>query len=170
MGFSTPPGHRNPTYDENTNGLIDRTEGVNIPDYTEDPNSPVDVTAQDSVTFTPQQPADEILIKSSPTVEGFTALRVNGDTGSNYDTVDSNDTNTNGRDQFEFNKGRDRATLRIRGVSNQIGISQTLVTEARNYLENGSNANVSGPITQFTIRNRFGNPVDARFRVYTIDI
>jgi len=26
MGFSTPPGHRNPTYDTNTNGQVDAVE------------------------------------------------------------------------------------------------------------------------------------------------
>jgi len=26
MGFSTPPGHRNPTYDTNTDGAIDSLE------------------------------------------------------------------------------------------------------------------------------------------------
>jgi len=26
MGFSTPPGHRNPTYDTNTDGAIDNLE------------------------------------------------------------------------------------------------------------------------------------------------
>jgi len=146
-----------------------RTE-PNVPAYEEDPNSPFTATNTTSKTFALANPANDLLILSDPRTLGQNRLRVNGDTGSNYRVVESDDSFTNGLDAFQVPDGSERASLVLRGRSGAIGMSVTSASGTASRPDGGSNFATNGPIDQFTLFNTFGQTRDVRLRVFTLDI
>jgi len=145
-----------------------RTE-PNVPAYEEDPNSPFEVAQQSSVTVEPDTPADEVLILPDSTTTNFDSLRVNSQT-SGYDTVERDGTVQVDESDFTIGSGSRQFRVRLRATSNavimQVAVSSALSSDP----VAGKNLNTSGPITQFTLSDEFGSDVDARFRVYTLNI
>jgi len=170
MGFSTPPGHRNPTYDSDTDGFIDQTKGVNVPDYEEDPNSFFSVLNGPSLTCTLAEPANNLLILSSPGRAGFTEMQVNGTTTTSYSVVDNSDTVTRGRDSFRVPPGERRTELRLHATPSGVAMTAQSGEDTSNQPVAGRTTDASPPITQFTLRLASGGFSNAKVRVYAITV
>jgi len=145
-----------------------RTE-PNVPAYEEEQASPFEVTQQSSVTVSPDTPADEVLILPDSTTTNFDRLRVNFQT-SGYDTVERDGTVRVSQTSFDIGSGPRQFRIRLRATSNavlmQVDVSSSLSSDP----VAGKNLNTVNSIPQFTLINTAGSDVDARFRVYTLDI
>jgi len=63
-----------------------RTE-PNVPGFTEDANSPIKGTQQTSVSFSFAGNFDQVIIFPTAQTRGFNSIRVNGNTGNNYNVL-----------------------------------------------------------------------------------
>jgi len=163
MGFSTPPGHRNPTYDENTNGLVDQAEGVNVPDWEEDPNSPATGSNTGSVTVSLANSLvyARVIVKARYDSSGSffnLNMRVNGDTGTNYDYEELGGSTTAGRDEWVLTQADDKTgtwagSVDLNANSTGIACSGPFSKSARGSsgeILAGTNRSVSAPLNSVT--------------------
>jgi len=146
-----------------------RTE-PNVPAYEEDPNSPFTATNTTSKTFTLANPGNDLLILSDPDVRGFDQLQVNGVTSKRYEVVDNGNTVISDLDLFRIARGNLRSRLHIRAVGFGVSIATKQAEDSRDATVGGTTFDASGPITQFTMSDELGDKVDARLRVYALDV
>jgi len=166
MGFSTPPGHRNPTYDADRDGFIDQTKGVNVPNHAEIPSSPFDVTNQSSVTVSLSNSPNRVLVLSDPSTFGFGRLQVNGVT-SGYDTTNNDGSEVTGLSFFQIPVAPSRPALRITAASGSVRYTVAGAVSPGGNM-GGINFNTDTSISQFTLLSSVSR--SERFRVYRLDI
>jgi len=141
-----------------------------VPDYTEDPNSPFEVTQQTSLNAQLANPRRRVLILADPSGDGFNAMRVNGDAGANYDILRLSDSTTQGRTEWKLKTGLVRDKIQLVGNSFQIGMSTLPTNTGTEPAVAGRNNSVSGAITQFTLFDRGDFKRNARVRAYALDV
>jgi len=146
-----------------------RTE-PNVPAYEEDPNSPLEVSQQTSATFTLANPSNRVLVLNDPTVRGFNRLQVNGDTGSNYNRVLEDGTEIIGDPEMSVGRSEQRANIVLIGTDSAVRMATDTADARAGGTTGGENTTISGPITQFTLRVSSVTPVDARIRVFALDV
>ena len=146
-----------------------RTE-PNVPAYEEDPNSPLEVSQQTSATFTLANPSNRVLVLNDPTFRGFNRLRVNGDTGLNYNSVVEDGTELVGRSEMFISRSEQRANITLIGTDSAVRMGMVTADDRSGGATGGANTTISGPITQFTLRVSSVTPVDARIRVFALDV
>jgi len=170
MGFSTPPGHRNPTYDSDTDGFIDQTKGVNVPAYEEDPNSPFSASSTTGATFTLANPADRVVVLTDTTTLGQNRLQLNGFTGPDYDNVANDGTLVSNDTSFlvGFPGQRHRLTLTANDFRSDMSV-QPAVKEADGPVS-GVCRGATRPITDLRFFNTSGSARPIRFRVFALDV
>lgn len=151
----------------------------NVPDWTEDANSPQVDTGVTSSTYSLSSTFDHVLIlvqlenKTSNTVA--TDLRINGDAGNNYDARFVDGSSASGQDGIP-------SFIRVPGGAAQTktwtfpgrfsgrfqaGFSPASTNSFAAVA--GVNANVSSPLTSVTLADAIGNNFDIRWQVYGID-
>lgn len=136
--------------------------------YEEDDNSPINVTNTSSVTFSLADSADGVLIIPQDDLSAsFNQLQVNGDTGANYDYVDTSDAETQGKNQWDIPNLQRVSKLKLMGVrGNKINFGLSLTGSFTAETDRGENRNVTAPITQITLKDDGGVTRDAKARVY----
>jgi len=181
MGFSTPPGHRNPTYDENTNGLVDQAEGVNVPGWQEDPSSPFTFTAQTSLTALLSESYDTVRVHYTLTDEKASPnrvdCRVQGDTTTNYTLMRRDGQKVTGAsevtrvDNIEPS-GTSNGVLEIDAKTGGVTVTPLTGMPRATALEQqtavGTLTSSSGPVSQVTL-GLFAN-VSGTIEVYGRDV
>jgi hypothetical protein len=136
--------------------------------YVEDANSPINVSGTTSTTFSLDTPAsDEVIIIPDKTTFGFDQLQVNGDTGQNYEQVDTADGKTTGNTQWSKLRPirvRKYTLLNDRDSEIQLGVDK--IGSATTETARGSNTNAAGDITQFTFIDSGGSTRSFKARVF----
>lgn len=184
MGFDTPGGGGGaPTdgpyltsgSDPDLSNETVVTSPENVPDWTEDGNSPITFAgATSKQTFNLNQSADaiEIIVLSSggnDTLE----LQVNGDTNANYDFISVGGTQTLGADGFgNVVRATSAPGARI-GLSGRfdgrLGAWAVRGGASTGGFSQGRNTNVSSPISSISFTPENANSVDLTARVYGLD-
>lgn len=138
--------------------------------YEEDGNSPINASSTDSVTYSVSGTYDQLIILAG-SGEGFNQLRVNGDSGQNYDYLDNADNQTQSASEWGIPRVFERDYLSIHDIrGSQIEISTPLASRKPGQTVAGDNTNVSGPITQFTLSDSGGANRDLTARVFGREI
>jgi hypothetical protein len=127
----------------------------------------------DSVTVNLNNPSNNVLVVSSRSGgTGFDRLQINGDTGPNYDVVDSVGNNSTGNNSIllgrfppDVNRFRmvDDRGGRIRGSLDRVGTETNDPTRF-------TNIKISGPVSSFKLFDSGATPRQARFAVFTRSI
>ncbi len=119
------------------------------------------------ITYNVNGNYEEMVLISSRNVLGLNALRVNGDTGTNYSYTDLAGNQTTGDSYWRIPTADRRGPLIIRAARN-IGIGINVRPTAANtgYTVAGFNSNVDGPISQFTLVQVNNNSYNEKIEVY----
>ena len=112
--------------------------------YEEDANSPLNASGS-TVSYSISGSYDEVIILITPGGGGHNAIRVNGDSGSNYDYVDNSDAQTTGQTEWQFGRiARDNRLFALRDAGSEIGLSADLAVARGNRTVAGSNGSEGG--------------------------
>jgi len=122
--------------------------------WEEDPNSPFTASNTTSKQFTLANDKDMVVLIPARQNIGHKGLQVNGDSGSNYDKVDNNDTVNTGSDRWtfpSFPRSYTRITLIANFSRGAIGMNAEPAFAQSGDTVYGSNGNVRPPINSFTV-------------------
>jgi hypothetical protein len=110
-------------------------------------------TNTDSFTYTMDTGSRDVIILTKPAVDGYTNLRINGDTGNNYDGDDWSGSETNGATEWNIPGNHARRYLHLRSQGRaRIGMGVGLNDSGQDgNIVIGRNDNQGGDITQFTL-------------------
>jgi len=136
--------------------------------YEEDDNSPIDASNTASVTHQMADDSDEVIIIPEKGFESFMdGLRVNGDSGDNYSTTDSSDSQQTGLTEFQYKSFHGWQYLVLHSnTGDRIAYGGVYADEFTGVGLRGHNDAVTPPISQFTILRRDGTQLDAKARVF----
>jgi len=137
--------------------------------YEEDDNSPWEFTAF-SDTFNLSGTYDAVIIIPYEDDSSDNRIRINGDTGNNYDYVDTSDTKTTGDDQLFMPKLAQVEYYYIHDLTgNSVNVGCQLIGSITSSPLRGSNANISGPISSVEFRSSSSRTVKSRVYGRSID-
>lgn len=143
---------------------------ANHPDWEPVKGEPIDVSATSSTTFSVSQDYDYIKIVSDKSNTGFDSLQVNGDTAGNYDYIEEDGTTTGGASYFPIGRAHRRDEVVISADASSIHAHAERPNGFAARFVGGSNANVSSPISQFTLFDNSGNNRTCYARVYGFNL
>jgi hypothetical protein len=129
----------------------------------------IDVSNTTSTTYSVSGTYDELIIMgtSGESGLGFDQLQVNGDTGSNYDTVDNADNLTTGQTEWSISRVYRREYLHVMDLNgDRLTFNAPLAGASTGNGIAGENANVSGPISQITLSDAGGSSRSLKARVF----
>jgi len=136
--------------------------------YEEDDNSPIDASNTASVTHQMADDSDEVIIIPEKGFYSFMdGLRVNGDSGDNYSTTDSSDSQQTGLTEFQYKSFHGWQYLVLHSnAGDRIAYGGVYADEYTGVGLRGHNDDVTPTISQFTILRRDGTQLDAKARVF----
>lgn len=167
MGFDTPDGGGG---------------GANVPDWSEDGNSPVSESGAATASITLADAYDEVMLRLDETTGSVNTtqdlqLLVNGDTGTNYFQRDSDGGSGASNTEFALGSSGDPAARGLSGSLLLLGrwggefqLSHGTVSRgSRASLLHGSNGGVTSPLDSLTLQWSDGT-ITTTFEVFGRDI
>lgn len=139
-----------------------------VPAWQEDGNSPLEVNAATSATYTLAESWDHILILARPK-RGFTSLQINGDTGTNYDYTTESGTDTNGASKFPLQEPTARYYIFLSSNSAQSIFRCGTATQGDRIVM-GRNGSETGGITKIKLLDPGPSDVTNTYRIYGLNV
>ena len=137
--------------------------------FEEDDNSPIDVTAEASVTYQMADPSQTVIVVTDGEGGGvgYDRLRLNGDTENNYGFIDNADNSTTGETAWQIERHYQSAYYWISGLDgSRINFSSPIMERDSGRVVAGSNRNIDPPINQLTFFEDDGREREFKARVY----
>jgi len=153
------------------------TVDPNVPDWTEDSDSPQTATGADSITVSIGDPSDVnwCYVKASDNNSSAdnADVQVNGDSGSNYKAVNQAGTTSNGNTSFPnvvpfVGNAEVVFVFQLNTARSGVGLRSLVADSAAGATVAGVNQAVSGQLNQFTISR--GASTDFTVEVFGRDV
>lgn len=178
MGFDTPGGgaptdapYLTSSSDPDLSNETVVNNPENVPTWTEDGNSPLSISGatSGSITLASSYKAVKVIVVDTGQNNEAMGMRVNGDTGANYDYVALDGTLTTGASQFDgvvTTQETDGQVMQLAGdwgANFNAFFGQPSTNNSRAL--SGENANITSPLDSIELRGAASN-VDVTARVY----